>query len=83
MGVVEPSVVCVVLHVGFAFFFRVDFDWIRPTGCVASPLAVDGVLLPLLREDFTKIELIEVGTEVFVPHPPVAVVLELVVQLLL
>lgn len=88
LWVVEPPVVGVVLLVGFLvllalFKLHSVFERIRTTSKVANPLTVDGVLRVGRGEDLAQVELVELSAEVIVPHPPVAVVLESVVQLVL
>ena len=83
MGVVEPSVISVVFHVlsFFVLLLGASLERVWTTSGVAVPLSVDRVLAPGRRENLTKIELVEVRTEVVISHPPVAVVLEYVIQL--
>ena len=85
LWVVEPSVIGVVFGAlaVLLFFRRGRVDWVWSTGRVAVPLLADRVLGPRRWEDFAQVQLVEVGAEIVVPHPPVAVILEDVVELFL
>jgi hypothetical protein len=68
----------------FVLLWFLELLWrIWTTGSVASPFSSDGVLRPCRWEDLTKVDHAEESTEVIEAHPPVAITLELVVQLFL
>lgn len=84
MRVVKPSIICIILDISFLIlFFGVVLDWIWTTSGVAVPLAMNRVLGPNRWEDFAQINLVEMGAEVVILHPPVSVALENVIELLL
>jgi len=83
LRIVEPLLVRVLLHVVcqrvLGFFFAVEEHWHGTSTSDSLPLAMDGELSPGGRENFAHVHLVVVGFPIFEVHPPVAVILELVV----
>ena len=83
LWVVKPLIICIDLDgSSFSLLIFLRLDWVWATSSLLVPLAVDSVLRPGAGEDLAEVNLVEVGHEVAVPHPPVAVVLKLVIELL-
>lgn len=91
LGVIEPLVIRVdnvhmhtlllLLPVSLLFFvFFLMHGGIRTTIRVAFPLTVDRILRPGLRKNLANIQAVEMRLPVFESHPPVVILIELVIQ---
>ena len=91
LGVIEPLVIRVdnvhmhtlllLLAVSLLFFvFFLMHGGIWTAIRVAFPLTVDRILRPGLRKNLTNIQTVEMRLPVFKSHPPVVILIELVIQ---
>ena len=91
LGVIEPLVIRIdnmhmhtlllLLPISLLFFiFLLMHGGIRTTIRVAFPLTVDRILRPGLRKNLTNIQAVEMRLPVFESHPPVVILIELVIQ---
>lgn len=79
LWIVEPLFVCVEVCLSFLrFFVAVSFRRVRTTVSLADPLTSDRELTPGAGEDFADVDFVVIGSPVFVIHPPVSIVLELI-----
>jgi len=84
LRVVEPPVIGVQVDLSvFGLFVTVGEGGVRATRSVALPVSLDGELVPIAGENLADVDSVVVGAPVLVGHPPVAIVLENVVKVLL
>jgi len=83
LRIVKPFVVCIEMHFGvFVFLITVSQRGVRASMSDSLPLSANGKLLPRAGENLANIDLVVIAFPIFVVHPPVSIVFELVVQFL-
>ena len=82
LRIVEPLVIGVKVHFRvLRLFISVSKSWVRSTMSDTFPFSMDRELSPGAWEDLANVDLIIVCLPVLVLHPPVTIVLELIVKL--
>ena len=83
MRVIEPALVSIEVDLGvLSFFVAISLRRVGTASSDALPLTADRELLPGAGEDLADVDLVVVCLPILVVHPPVAIVQELIVELL-
>ena len=81
MWIVEPFFVSVEVSLSlFRLFIAIGFCRVRTTVGLTNPLTSNRELTPGAGKYFADIDLVIISSPVFVIHPPVPIVFELVVK---